>query len=115
MIPGLCSLLNKGAGSVGGFSATAAPTLTVTTGRGVVDSANFTATPMGGMGPYTYSWGIVLGDPSVSVRNPTLQTAFARSAVTLGDATQATILCNVTDSASHTAQTNQITVQFIYE
>lgn len=114
MIPGLCSLVYSGQHSAGGFSATATPTSIDTVGHGLLNSANFTAKPIGGTAPYTYSWVVVMGDPGITIISPTTAAAHARCFVAPGDSTQAFVACNVTDSASHTVMTNQVTITFEY-
>ena len=70
-------------------------TITMTTGF-------TTATPSGGLGPYTYSWARTQG--TVGVPNaPSMATTTFTGAVEPGDIQQSTFLVTVTDSAGQTA------------
>ena len=61
-----------------------------------------TATPSGGLGPYTYSWARTQG--TVGVPNaPSMATTTFTGAVEPGDIQQSTFLVTVTDSAGQTA------------
>jgi hypothetical protein len=115
MIPGLCSMFYRGSGGTsGGFSATATPTALGVTGIGLQDTGNFTATPIGGTPPYTYSWIYVMGDPNITIISPTTASAHARCFIGTGDHTQGFVACIVTDSASHAVTTDQVTITFDY-
>jgi hypothetical protein len=116
MIPGLSPLLNAGPKSVGGLQGNAHPTLIETSGRGALTSASFTASHIGGTGPFTYAWSVVKGDPSISVTSPTSQTTTTATTVGNGDFKQALLKCVITDSSGSplVLSTNQATTQFEY-
>lgn len=66
------------------------------TAPGVVASSPTTATPSGGLGPYTYAWSLLTG--SMTITNPTSATTrFSRSLPVYGSAS-ATARVTCTDS-----------------
>lgn len=75
-------------------------------GTGTATTEDATATPTGGVGPYTYSWTITSqSSPSACIINaPTEQvTSFTQTGLSTGDSEVADIECEVTDSLSATA------------
>lgn len=78
-----------------------------TGGPAITDAA--TATPVGGIGPYTYVWTVISYDAAVSptVNSPTsASTTFRQTGVPANDAVGAIFRCTATDSFSSTASAN---------
>lgn len=113
MIPGLCSLFYKvSSGGTGSFAGSAAPPFV----SGMADvgstaSSNATtAVPLGGTGPYTYSWTQTTGDSSIQIDTPTLATTtFSVQIYSPFDSTSGTYVCTITDSLSAFGLTNYVT------
>lgn len=98
------------------LSATASPTFC----SGVGDSPSAidvttqatTATPAGGVAPYTYAWSRTGGDTDVNALGPTAQTTgFQVSNINPSEEKEATFICTITDAAGSTAVTNAVTVR----
>lgn len=68
-----------------------------------------TATPTGGLAPYTYAWTRLSGDGEAM--SPTLATTTFRDDVPEGETTEGTFRVTVTDSAAQTA-TADVTASF---
>ncbi len=110
MIPGLCNLFQ--ARSSSGMSVIATPTFDETIGNGSTNSGTFTATVMGGTGPYTYSWDFAGGDNSVTPNSAATASTTFNATIGPGDNFLTNFVCNVADSGALTATSNQITVSF---
>ena len=67
---------------------------------------SLTATPSGGLAPYTYAWTVVSSTAPMTVTHPSLATTTAYSTTTLnpGDSINATLRCTVTDSLGTVGQ-----------
>jgi hypothetical protein len=109
-------LIFAGPKSVGGLQGNANPSQILTSGHGALTSTAFSASHIGGSGPYTYAWSVVKGDPSIAITSPTAQTTTTTATVGNGDFKQAFLKCIITDSSGSplVLTTNQITVQFEY-
>jgi len=84
------------------FSASASPN-SVTgfrTGAGVATTLSTTATPDGGVGPYTYSWARTSGDASISITQPLAATTQFTTSLTSGQSKSASFACTVTDTGT---------------
>lgn len=95
------------------------PPLSVTTsgdevasrlGAGVATSLPVTATPAGGLGPYTYAWTRLSGVGSAN--SPTSASTTFSATLSNGDDVSGVFRVTVTDSLANTA-TADVTVQFI--
>ena len=86
--------------SVAGYGSARKPTQ--------VASGFTTATPSGGLGPYSYSWAIISGDP-VTISTPTSATTNFR-----GANANSVARCTVTDSLGSTA-TCDVSVTLVFE
>jgi hypothetical protein len=62
-----------------------------------------TATPTGGVGPYTYAWTKVSGATLTVTASTSATTAFQATGLAVGEARDATYRCTVTDSTAATA------------
>jgi hypothetical protein len=62
-----------------------------------------TATPTGGVGPYTYAWTNVSGATLTVTASTSATTAFQATGLAVGEARDATYRCTVTDSTAATA------------
>lgn len=90
-----------------GFTVAATPASeTVETDLPTVSSSLFTATPTGGVGPFTYAWSKVSGD-SIVITTPTLQTTrFQANTMTSGSSRSAVFECAVTDTTTGVVATS---------
>lgn len=69
-----------------------------------------TATPTGGVAPYTYLWSAVSGSGTWTILNPTsATTSFQASSVGGGEIYTKTFKCAVTDANGSTAETADVT------
>lgn len=102
---------NLSGGSSGPLTVTASPSLITTHGGSSQTSAAFTATPSGGLAPYTYSWTFNYEDPGpvFTIDSPTLATTTV-SATGVASTKQAWLLCDCTDALGATANTNVVVV-----
>jgi hypothetical protein len=93
-------------GSGGSLSLVASPDEIDTHGTTDLTSAQFTATPAGGLAPYTYLWAFTSQDGGVvfSINSPTLAITTVTMTGTLGPNSSkiATLQCTVTDSLGTT-------------
>lgn len=78
-------------GSVSGFANTHSATTIV--------AGTLTATPSGGLGPYTYSWSAA----PFTATNPTGSSSSFSAVVNANDSVDGPVTCTVTDSLGHTA------------
>lgn len=96
------------------FSASASPTSATgfRVGAGVATtSPATTATPDGGIGPYTYSWARVSGDASITITQPLAATTQFTTSLTSGQSKAAAFACTVTDTGSGLVEvTNAVNV-----
>lgn len=90
-------------GSVSGTSSGSGPTDTTTSAT--------TASPTGGLGPYTYSWTRISGEPTAAVNSPTMATTTFTATITPGTQV-ATFEVTITDAFG---QTDTATVTAIFE
>lgn len=93
------------------LSASAAPAAVAGYGNSAsavdITTAPTTATPTGGVAPYTYAWSSASG---WTVNSPTsATTSFTATGVIAGSMEQADFTCTVTDAATIAAQTNAVT------
>ena len=74
-------------------------------------SAAVTATPSGGVAPYTYAWTIQSSDGSSTINSPTLATTtFTNTGLVVEEPVTPVFLCTATDSLGASAQaTCQVT------
>lgn len=110
MIPGLCSIFYK-AGTTGNFSAVASPpSVGGSDTSGSVTSSAAMAKPIGGVGPYTYSWIFQSGSSSIHADSPTAATTTFTGFLFSHDFVTASFLCRVTDSLAAVAETNLVNI-----
>lgn len=65
-----------------------------------VTTAATTATPVGGVGPYTYLWSFVSGDAAVTIVSPTSASTTFQKVMAPTTSTVAFFQCAVTDTAT---------------
>jgi hypothetical protein len=75
------------------------------------DTIPITATPTGGLGPYTYAWTRVSGSTGAAL-SPTSATSQFRAFITSVGEFTSTFLCTVTDANGNTATDN---VEVVFE
>ena len=87
------------------FSITVSPTSVSASGRGNVTTPNFTATPTGGLGPFTYSWTFPGYGFTASFTAPSAATTAVQSYLSNPGTTSinASVLCTAADSIGNTA------------
>lgn len=94
-----------------GMTASAAPTGVAGYVAGGVDATATTlpatATPSGGIAPYTYEWTQVSG-PSWTIDSPTAATTTFSNALNPGETSNAIFACTVTDATGYEAVTNTV-------
>lgn len=74
----------------------------------IVTTNATTATPSGGIGPYSYAWEKVSGD-TISISNPSSATTIFSATLSSGDLRSAVFRCLVTDTATGaSAYTNSV-------
>lgn len=86
-----------------GFTTSLSPTTLTQSGPSYssVTTGTCTVTVTGGVGPFTYAWTIVSGDPSFTPNSPTsASTTFTGTTTDPGVPTFATYKCVVTDTAT---------------
>ncbi len=90
-----------------GFTASAAPNPADGTAlSSTVDSVFCTATPTGGVGPFTYAWAYVSGDATISIVSPTSSTTvFRATGMAVGEIRSAVFSCVVTDTTTGISET----------
>jgi predicted phage tail protein len=82
-------------------------------GYNSVETGSSTATPSGGLGPYSYAWSKVSGD-TMTVSSPTTAgTGFGSPTMAPGGYSSAVYQCTCTDSAGQVASTT-ISVAFAF-
>jgi hypothetical protein len=79
------------------------------TGAITIQTANVTANPSGGTGPFTYAWGQVGGDAATILSPTSATTAFRFTGVSAGSSAVGIFVCTITDSAGSTAATPPVT------
>lgn len=72
-------------------------------GSETVTSELATATPSGGLAPYTYAWTHVSGDAAITITSDTSQSTTFSKFMTPGASTSAVKRCTVTDAYGQTA------------
>ena len=88
-----------GGGGGGNLKLTLSPTSFARTSTQDTFSVSLTATPSGGLTPYTYSWTVVTSTTSVTFSAATAATTRASvSGLTPNEPESATLRCTVTDS-----------------
>ena len=93
-----------------GFTVVATPDLITAPWFGLpVTTGTTTATPTGGVAPFSYSWAFVAGGDGVSIDSPDSDT----TAATGNGYAVGSLQCTVTDAASFVAVSNEVSV-FIY-
>jgi hypothetical protein len=122
MLPGISALVGFHSGTVGGsgggggdgggseitgsFDVSAAPSPVSRTRSGSVTSAvstvGVTATPAGGIAPYSYSWAFASGNSDIGAVSPSAATTAFSALLDPGDSIAATFTCTVTDSEGAT-------------
>jgi hypothetical protein len=113
MIPGLCSLVYPRPGTVvGSFSAITDSSYQEAFGNGYQTTGPITASPIGGIGPYTYAWTI---DGTATLTDPTMAETQATYFLNVDDFATFNARCVITDSTSNTAQTPDVTFAFHWE
>lgn len=76
-------------------------------------SAPITATPTGGLGPYTYGWAVISG--TATINSPTSATTDVTSGTLVEEAaTDVEIRCTCTDSTGATATADAL-IQFFFD
>lgn len=75
----------------------------------MVSTSSTGATPLGGTGPYTYLWEQVGGDPNITIGSNTASSTDFSATVSGSDYITGYFVCTITDSAAHSAATNQVT------
>lgn len=110
----LCSAFNAGQHSVGGFQSNTSTPFVGSTGHGLVTSASFSASHLGGTSAYTYAWSEVSGSPGIGISSPTSSSTTATATLNPADLLQGFFICTVTDGAATVVKSNQITLQFKY-
>lgn len=100
---------DEGSGSP--LTVAATPSTITTHGGASQTSAAFTATPSGGLAPYTYVWSFNFeaAGPVFTINSPTLATTTV-SATGLSGSKQAWLLCDCTDALGAHANTNTVVV-----
>lgn len=110
MIPGLVSLFYK-RGTSGSFSVTASPpSVGGNDTSGPVTSDATTATPSGGVAPYTYLWIYQSGSTSVHADTGTSATTSFTATLSRNDFVTAAFLCRVTDASSTISESNLVNI-----
>lgn len=79
-------------------------------GTGPFSTNNVTATGAGGIAGYTYLWTYVSGDATVTVSNSTAATVNFTASGIVGTPKNSVWKCTVTDSASHTAASTNVSI-----
>jgi hypothetical protein len=69
-----------------------------------------TATPTGGIGPFSYAWARVSGDPEISATTPSAQTTRFFANLGVGDLFSATFEVTVTDTSTGFTATDTVLV-----
>lgn len=88
--------------SGGAITVTISPDTSAASGRGAsVTTGNYTATPMGGLAPYTYAWTQVSATQTVTITAPTSAVTKFSMTMTATDGS-ATFRCAVTDALGAT-------------
>ena len=88
-----------GGGGGGTLNLTISPSSFAQTSRNDPVVQSLTATPSGGLTPYTYSWTVVTSTASVTFTKPTsASTAAQVFTTTINEPDSATLRCTVTDS-----------------
>jgi hypothetical protein len=87
----------------------------VSSGAGAVTTSEVTATPSGGVAPYTYLWERTDADPADwTIISPTSQsTTFRAAAVGPEDTFNATFTCTVTDANGSEVTSDEVAAQAV--
>ncbi len=95
------------------FTAAASPTfVSGTSSAPTVVTSACTATPTGGIGPFTYAWAFVSGQAITAVSPTSATTVFQGSSMAIGVTRTAIFECAVTDTSSGlVVTTNTITAE----
>lgn len=86
----------------------------VTFTAGLAITATCTTTAAGGVGPYTYAWEYVSGDPATINSPSSAATSFQRLHATPGGYLAGLYRCKVTDSLGSIAYTGNVSVETEY-
>ena len=85
------------------LSLTASPDGFYGAGRYTANSQPLTATPTGGLAPFTYAWAVVSSSRAVTIGSPTSATTVVSGYVGTAYIITITLSCTVTDSLGSTA------------
>jgi hypothetical protein len=115
-LPGLSSFMTGLSDVVSGFATAAAPTRvskTFSSTDGGVHSGTTpvtTASPVGGIGPFTYAWTRIAGDAAITATSAaTAATAFSAN-ISPDVIVEATFRCTATDTATGATATTDVDV-----
>lgn len=91
-------------GGGGSVTLSISPSPVTRTGRNeTINTANVTATPAGGLAPYTYAWTKQSGDSISAVSSSSAVTQFQATGMAVDETRQAVFRCTCTDSLGSSA------------
>jgi hypothetical protein len=93
------------------MTVTTDPTYVEAAGVGSVTTGACTATPIGGVGPYTYAWGTFGGDPGIAIDSAATAATTFTATVSGTDSLLAYFVCTVTDSGTSAASSSPVAVE----